>query len=245
MKNCLFYNLKGRTQCAGCSTNNLIARRIQQATLDAFWSREWSTVAKSHKLARLFDCQVHMAKEFSCLPAWCPLPQEDCWGMKVTTPCVYSLRQSGNVVQPSPTTFTHVQRGLGLISPYKEEGAVLYLPRWLTLVGLIISPLDATCIWEMCGYQRTSNSGNHGRCLRLHGGEVECNGRLYELGDLKFFTHPLALKTEKGRNILDWFERMKDNGKMENITDGSLFMNKEQTWRATIANLDKAFHDYL
>eukprot|EP00536_Pseudo-nitzschia_multiseries_P006885 jgi/Psemu1/16376/gm1.16376_g len=37
----------GRARCAGCPTGNLVARYIQRATLDAFWSQEQSTVKKN------------------------------------------------------------------------------------------------------------------------------------------------------------------------------------------------------
>eukprot|EP00536_Pseudo-nitzschia_multiseries_P009922 jgi/Psemu1/24554/gm1.24554_g len=59
------------------------------------------------------------------------------------------------------------------------------------------------------------------------------------------FTQPLAPKTKKGRDILEWFDRMRLVGVNADITTRSLFMSEDQDWCATIVNLDRPSHDML
>eukprot|EP00536_Pseudo-nitzschia_multiseries_P003281 jgi/Psemu1/7353/gm1.7353_g len=127
-KNCWLYNLKGRAQGgAGCPTGDLVARCIQQATLDTFWSQEQSTVGGNP--------------------------------------------ESMNVA-----------------------------------FAMILRSLDPGC-------------------------------------------NILCVQFETVRKYLSaftsYFERMKDYDKMEHIIARPLFMNEEQNWRATTANLDGPFHDIL
>eukprot|EP00536_Pseudo-nitzschia_multiseries_P013694 jgi/Psemu1/36047/gm1.36047_g len=295
-KYCWSFNLKGHAQCAGCPTGDLLARCIWRATLDAFWSRERSTVAKDcRELACYFDCQVHMGTDLSCLPAQGPLQQEDCWGMKVA--CAMLLRSLDpgrnapfvqfETVRKCHSAFTNyvhtcpegvgahlTLQGIGrdfvstLVANslwincfttgcHRHMGDVVWLPDAPVTLEIMDTTLDYMeekwddiDTWrenfDFAPWAYWDQSTSIGKMDGAHCVPLALSGSFKNQTLLQLFTHPLAPKTKKGRNILGWwFQRMKDFGKMENIKSGSLFMNEEQNWCATIADLDRPFHDIL
>eukprot|EP00536_Pseudo-nitzschia_multiseries_P012136 jgi/Psemu1/31033/gm1.31033_g len=148
------------------------------------------------------------------------------WFNQFNTRC---HRQMGDVwLLDAPVTLEIMDAALD----YMEE-------RWKVMEGFIIREMfDFTpcVVMLLSGF----NSG-------LQGEEI-C--RISLSGIRKYWDQSTKMDKEDNtrctrRNILKWFKRMKDYGEMENIIAGPLFMNEEQNWRATIANLDWPFHDIL
>eukprot|EP00536_Pseudo-nitzschia_multiseries_P010068 jgi/Psemu1/24890/gm1.24890_g len=128
---------------------------IWHATLDAFWSRKRSTVAKKYReLACFFDFQAQLRTDLSCLPPQGPIPTEDSWGMKVA--CAMLLRsqdEGGNApcvqfetvreFHSAFTNFIHTcPEGVGAHLTLQRRGSDVWLPDAPVTLEIMDGALD-------------------------------------------------------------------------------------------------------
>eukprot|EP00536_Pseudo-nitzschia_multiseries_P013124 jgi/Psemu1/34265/gm1.34265_g len=239
----------------GCPINTLRAKFIQRATLDAFWSREWSTVAKNRReLTRYSDFQVNLGTDLSCLPPQGLIPTEDSWGMRFET-----IRKFHSAF----TNFVHTcPEGVGACLTLQGRGSCFVSPSlanslwfncfttkyhcrtgdvWLPDAQVTLEIMDAALDymeekWEAMEDLTSQEMFSFASCADKEDGTccvpLTLTGTFKNQSYLMFSTHPLT-------------PRMRIYGEMANISTGPLFKNKEQNWRATIADLDGPFHDIL
>ena len=112
---CHFYNMKHRRAIPGLATDDLLLLCIRRASLDAFWSRERSTVGSNLKEARKYlDNMCLLGIENIAFPPKGPHPQEDTWGMRVA--CGLLLRSKDKGRNARYVQFETVRRTRSMFS---------------------------------------------------------------------------------------------------------------------------------
>eukprot|EP00536_Pseudo-nitzschia_multiseries_P002870 jgi/Psemu1/6501/gm1.6501_g len=158
------------------------------------------------------------------------------WFNCFTTRC---HRRMGDVWLPDAPVTLEV---MGTALDYMEEKweAIEDLTSWEMFdfaVIFLMSLSGINCYWDQ-STDKDKEDDSH--CVPLTLADTFKNQSL-----LMFFTHSLTPVIRKGRNILEWFKRMRIYSEMENISTGPLFMNEEQNWHATTADLDGPFPDHF
>ena len=134
---CHFYNMKGRRAIPNLSTDDLLLLCIRRASLDAFWSRERTTVSSNMKEAgKYLENMCLLGIENTAFPPKGPHPKEDAWGMRVACGLLLRSKDKGRnaphiqfeTVRRTRSMFSNVchtcERGTGL-SLVGTEGSMM------------------------------------------------------------------------------------------------------------------------
>ena len=112
---CHLYNMTGRRAIVGYSPDDLALLCIRRANLDAFWSRERSTVAANLNEARRYLANMEsMGLETIAFPPKGPHPLCDSWGMSVA--CAILLRSKDRGRNAKHVQFETVRRTRSMYS---------------------------------------------------------------------------------------------------------------------------------
>ena len=112
---CHLYNMVGRRAIKGYAPDDLVLLCIRRATLDAFWSRERSTVAANLKEVRKYIDNLRlMGLETIAFPAKGPHARSDSWGMAVA--CGLLLRSKDKGRNAKYVQFETVRRTRSMYS---------------------------------------------------------------------------------------------------------------------------------
>uniref|UniRef100_A0A7S1V8W6 Uncharacterized protein n=1 Tax=Grammatophora oceanica TaxID=210454 RepID=A0A7S1V8W6_9STRA len=162
---CQLFNLKRRYPTTEDHRDELLQICIRRATLDAFWSREPSTVAKScWEMRGMLEAAETIGLD-NPLPPRGPFPIEDSWG--VGTACMMLMKtmrpgrnseniqfETARMLVPSYQT-SSTQSQEGWVRRRWERIAVVSSSQAVlpAVDGSSGSSLHATNGWEMCGFQ--------------------------------------------------------------------------------------------
>eukprot|EP00536_Pseudo-nitzschia_multiseries_P009551 jgi/Psemu1/23533/gm1.23533_g len=178
------------------------------------------------ELSHYYDFQAQLGMEVSCLPARGPTLQKDTWGMKK---CMQL-----ETVRRCRLAFTNYLYMCpdGIVTLVISDAALDYMEQeweekkaWPPTKDFKFTSLLA----HYCepATNKEDNIQHHVPSMTL------ANTFKNQMAQL-FFTQPLAPTTRKGRNILEWFDRMLNADEELFIRHGLLFMDEERTHRASI-----------
>ena len=112
---CHLYNMIGRKAILGYAPDDLVLLCIRRANLDAFWSRERSTVASNLKEAKRYIENLKlMGLETIAFPPKGPHSRSDSWGMAVA--CGFLLRSKDRGRNSRHVQFETVRRTRSMYS---------------------------------------------------------------------------------------------------------------------------------